>query len=282
MRLSIITINYNNRDGLKKTIESVVGQSFTDYEWIVVDGGSTDGSKELIEQNSDHFSYWVSESDKGIYNAMNKGIMVAKGDYLQFLNSGDWLYDCHALERCFSHHFESDIAYGNLFFVDKNGEKTELSDYPQQLSLRFLYQSSLGHNASFIRRELLQSVLYDEHYKIVSDWVFFLKMALSKASFVFLDEIITCFDTSGISSINEQLVQEERAMVIKDVIPLPLIQDFKKMDEMERILNKDHVKKVLEYGGKSKFYHKLISAVLSFIGYVDKVASHPLFDKRNQ
>ena len=85
MKLSIITVNLNNREGLQKTIDSVVNQTFRDFEWIVIDGGSTDGSKELIEQYADHFAYWVSEPDKGIYNAMNKGIKVAKGEYLQFL-----------------------------------------------------------------------------------------------------------------------------------------------------------------------------------------------------
>ncbi len=89
MKLSIITVNLNNKDGLQKTIDSVISQTFKDFEWIVIDGGSTDGSKELIEKYSDYISYWVSEPDKGIYNAMNKGIKVAKGDYLEFLNSGD-------------------------------------------------------------------------------------------------------------------------------------------------------------------------------------------------
>ena len=80
MKLSIITVNYNNREGLQRTIDSVVSQTFRDFEWIVIDGGSTDGSKELIKQYADHFSYWVSEPDKGIYNAMNKGILKATGE----------------------------------------------------------------------------------------------------------------------------------------------------------------------------------------------------------
>ena len=92
MKLSIITVNLNNRDGLQRTIDSVVSQTFTDYEWIVIDGGSTDGSRELIGQHQDRFAYWCSEPDKGIYNAMNKGIAHAKGEWLQFLNSGAWLY----------------------------------------------------------------------------------------------------------------------------------------------------------------------------------------------
>ncbi|MDR2910496.1 MAG: glycosyltransferase [Bacteroidales bacterium] len=91
MKLSIITINLNNVAGLQKTIESVVKQTFTDYEYIVIDGGSTDGSADIIKQHANKITYWVSEPDKGIYNAMNKGIRVAKGEYCLFLNSGDWL-----------------------------------------------------------------------------------------------------------------------------------------------------------------------------------------------
>ena len=89
MKLSIITINYNNREGLKKTINSVINQTFRDFEYILIDGGSEDGSKEIILQHEAQFSYWRSEKDHGIYNAMNKGILAAKGDYLLFLNSGD-------------------------------------------------------------------------------------------------------------------------------------------------------------------------------------------------
>ena len=118
MKLSIITVNLNNCDGLQKTIDSVVSQTFKDFEWIVIDGGSTDGSKELIEQYADHFTYWVSEPDKGIYNAMNKGIRVAKGDYLQFLNSGDYLYDRTTLEKCLLPQNNADVIYGNLYLTD--------------------------------------------------------------------------------------------------------------------------------------------------------------------
>ena len=89
MHLSIVTINYNNLSGLQKTIDSVLSQSFEDFEWIVIDGGSTDGSKELLEQYQEHFAYWCSVPDKGIYNAINKGIKLATGDIIGLLNSGD-------------------------------------------------------------------------------------------------------------------------------------------------------------------------------------------------
>lgn len=267
--LSIITINYNNRDGLLKTIESIVSQTFKDYEWIVIDGGSTDGSRELIERYASHFSYWVSEPDKGVYNAMNKGIRVAKGEFLQFLNSGDWLYDNTSLERCFSHSFTGDIVYGDFYFVKRDGQMVK-SCFPNPLTLRYLYHYSLGHNASFIKRELLQEELYDEQYRIVSDWAFFLKQALSKCGFEYIDEIVTCFDTSGMSSINKELVRQERKVVINELAPDMLVQDYQTMDIMEAELNKSQVKKVIEYGGKSKLYHKLITGILLFIGFLDR------------
>ncbi|MBO7618498.1 MAG: glycosyltransferase [Bacteroidales bacterium] len=267
--LSIITINFNNCKGLQKTIDSVVPQSFRDFEWIVIDGGSSDGSRELIERSAIFFSYWVSEPDKGIYNAMNKGIKVAKGDYLLFLNSGDWLYDDSSLERCFSHSFTSDIVYGDFYFVKSGGQMVK-SCFPNPLTLRYLYCYSLGHNASFIKRELLQKELYDERFKIVSDWAFFLKQAMNICGFEYIDEIVSCFDTNGISSINKELVKKEREAVLNELIPDMLVQDYQTMDDMEAALNKCQVKKVIEYGGKSKLYHKMITGVLMFIGFLDR------------
>src|SRR6478735_1115877 len=113
IQLSIITINYNNLQGLQKTIESVVSQSFKDFEYIIIDGGSTDGSKVLIEKYSESITYWVSEKDNGIYPAMNKGIQVANGEYLLFLNSGDWFYENTTLSMAIPMLRPFDIVYGN-------------------------------------------------------------------------------------------------------------------------------------------------------------------------
>ena len=272
MKLSIITVNLNNRDGLQKTIDSVVSQTFKDFEWIVIDGGSTDGSKELLEQYADHFAYWVSEPDKGIYNAMNKGIKVAKGEYLQFLNSGDWLCDETVLEQCFSYNISADIVYGNLFFVNSDGQKIK-SNYPELLTFKYLFRHSIGHNASFIKRELFQKEQYDESKKIVSDWSFYLKRLLDGKQFEFIDEIITCYDTTGISSTNEELLSRERKSEIKRLVPRALIEDYQKMEDMEVLLNRDHVRKVLKYGGEKKIYHKIISGCLMFIEFLDWIVA---------
>lgn len=270
MKLSIITVNLNNRDGLKKTIDSVVSQTFRDFEWIVIDGGSTDGSKELIEQYAEHFSYWVSEPDKGIYNAMNKGIRVAKGDYLQFLNSGDWLYDETALDRCFSHGFDADIAYGDIVFYE--GENKREYHYPKQLTFRFLCQLSLGHPASFIKRDILQASLYDENLRIVSDWKFFLIQALRNKRFEYLGEMVCNFVEDGISSVNADLLEREREMVISEEVPDLLLLDYKLMDEMEAKLNQERVRKVLEYSKKKKLYCKMITGCLKIIDWLERQA----------
>ena len=139
-KLSIITINYNNKTGLIKTFESVDRQMWTDFEYIVIDGGSTDGGKELIEQNP-KITYWVSEKDSGVYQAMNKGIRKANGDYIIFMNSGDFFYDSTVLEKV-QHQFlsEIDILYGNsMFFKDDGFEKLEIP--PEKLNFSFLFNS---------------------------------------------------------------------------------------------------------------------------------------------
>ena len=269
MKLSIITVNLNNKNGLQKTIDSVVSQTFKDFEWIVIDGGSIDGSRELIEQYADHFAYWVSEPDKGVYNAMNKGIRVAKGEYLQFLNSGDWLWNETALERCFSHGFTADIAYADLYIFRENGFEERC--YSDHLSLRFFYKTTVCHNSTFIKRLPLANELYDESLKIVSDWKFFLIQFINNKSFEHINEFVIAFDKSGMSSVYKELYKQERSEVVERILPSWALQCNREMDEMEDLLNLYQVKKVLEFGNKRKLYHKMITGCLMFIGFIDSV-----------
>lgn len=137
MKLSIITINYNNQDGLQKTIDSIVSQSFKDYEWIVIDGGSNDSSREVLERYCDHFTYWCSEPDRGIYNAINKGLEYATGEYIQFLNSGDWLYSKDVLEKAFSIiDGKNDIYYGDYVQVNEDNGLNPIA-LPEELGFYF-------------------------------------------------------------------------------------------------------------------------------------------------
>lgn len=237
MQLSLITINYNNREGLKKTIDSVVAQTFKDFEWIVIDGGSTDGSRELLEEYAEYFAYWVSEPDKGIYNAMNKGIKKAKGEYLLFLNSGDYLYDKEVLSRVLDAGLDTDVVYGYIM-VDKGGCK-EIVKNPNEITLGTFVFGTINHSGcSLIRRNLFyQFGLYDESLKIVSDWKFFLQaIGLGPASVKYIDVLISVFDGGGIGTTNTVLCDMERELVLNECVPSRILRDYKKM-EMERILH---------------------------------------------
>ena len=270
MKLSIITVNLNNREGLQKTIDSVVTQTFKDFEWIVIDGGSTDGSKELIEQYADRFAYWVSEPDKGIYNAMNKGIKVANGEYLQFLNSGDCLCDEMALQRCFLHGFSSDIVYGNLYY-SVDGQIIDSCIQPKELTFRVLLESTVLHSASFTKREIISKELFDENLRIVSDWKFFLIQALHNKSFEYINEFITIFDHTGISATNKDLNRIEREKTIQEEVSALITSDYRNLVDMESKLYETRVKKVIEYSAKSKLYRKIITASLLMIGFFERV-----------
>ena len=197
-KISIITINYNDEKGLQKTFNSVVNQSNKDFEYLVIDGGSSDGGKEFVEQNSDQLAYWISEKDSGVYNAMNKGIKAEKGEYLLFLNSGDFLVDDIIIDKVLQ------SIDGNLIY-SLNGIKTQLWTPPQTLSFTYFLSDSLPHPSSFIKRELFEAhFYYPEEFKIVSDWEFYI-YCICKMNVIYrhLDFIISDFDNSGISSVKE-------------------------------------------------------------------------------
>lgn len=215
-KISIITINYNNLKGLKRTVESVVNQTWQEFEYIVIDGGSTDGSKEYLESQAIHLDYWVSESDAGIYNAMNKGIQKATGEYLLFLNSGDHLFATIVLFE--NHEFlkDNDLVYFDLNFVDN--KKSWICKYPKQLSFSHFVKDTLPHPATFIKTSLFDELgLYDEDLKIVSDWKFFL-LALFKfnCSYMRVNTVLSVYYLDGISSDieNNEIIFKEREAVL--------------------------------------------------------------------
>lgn len=270
MKLSIITVNLNNRDGLQKTIDSVVSQTFKDFEWIVIDGGSTDGSKELIEQYANHFAYWVSEPDKGIYNAMNKGIRVAKGDYLQFLNSGDCLKDSATLYDVFSNFQAGDIIYGDCAVRVSDTVQQDIR-YKPVFSLKLLLDGSINHQSSFIKRELLLDEPYDESLRIVSDRKFFIRKALEGKSFVHINQIIATFDTTGISSTQRELLQKENDKVTLEEVPACILEDNRIFEEMKDALNDWQIKAIRELKVKRTLFHRMITANIKIMQLIDKI-----------
>lgn len=214
--LSIITINYNNRAGLERTIQSVISQSCRQLiEYIIIDGNSSDGSKGILKKFSSNLDYWVSEPDKGIYNAMNKGTQNAHGKYCLYLNSGDWLYeDIYPVIS----KIPKDI---DLFTKRETGRLFKWAYGNRCISFSNVLHYSLHHSNTLIKRELINRLGgYDETYKIVSDWKFFL-IALFKenATIDFFNDELSFNEPYGISSSQMEMHLQERQDVINSLFP---------------------------------------------------------------
>lgn len=241
MKLSIVTINYNNAEGLKRTLDSVASQTYRDIEHIIIDGGSTDGSvdaiKEYVADNPKRESFfkhtvnWVSEHDNGIYNAMNKGIKKATGAYIQILNSGDIFAASDVVERMVAEIENAEnpeLLYGNMIRKDYATGKIDGKSKEVEYSLRQYYSSTMNHDCCYIRRDVYDKYgLYDESLKIVSDWKWFLQaIGLGKVKPVYANIDVTIFDASGISERNLELRNTERRKVLEEVLPRAVLADY--------------------------------------------------------
>ena len=233
MLFSIITINYNNCEGLRQTIGSVVSQTFHDYEYIVIDGGSTDESVNVIKSFSDKIDYWVSEKDRGIYHAMNKGVAQAHGDYCIFMNSGDLLYDDNVLKVIDESKIQEDVVVGKVVI---NGKDNLISPPPKsgKFTLYHLYSGSIPHQGSFIKTDLLRKYPYDENLKISSDWKFFVQvLILDNRSIRYLNSYVARYDIDGISASNPELMRKEKDDVLANLFPPRVLADYKQMKQSE-------------------------------------------------
>lgn len=219
MKLSIITINYNNCSGLQKTLHSIISQTCRDFEWIVIDGGSSDGSRDIIEQYQDEMAYWCSEPDNGIYHAMNKGIVMARGEYLQFLNSGDVFRDNRVVEDVFPYLKGSDIYLSNMYLLSQIGKPVvNPEDLLPSNILNTMIFRSIMHPSSYIKKECFEKYgKYDEKYHIVSDWWFFFKaIVINNVTVNYIPVISVVFDETGISSSQPCLALKERREVYRE------------------------------------------------------------------
>jgi len=246
-KLSIITVNLNNATGLDKTMQSIFAQTFIDYEYIIIDGGSTDGSVEQIKKQQNKLVYWISEKDKGIYNAMNKGIIKATGEYLIFVNSGDYFVDEFVCEKMLNNgNVKADIIHGNLERVYPDGHK-DVRYVPSTWSVEYLVNTAPDHNSAFIKKRLFNDYgLYDESLKIVADWAFFFKVVVTgNATCYYKDIKVVAFSLGGTSnqSAGLQLLKTERAKVIEESLPpsvRDLLENYKlvlaRNEKLERIM----------------------------------------------
>lgn len=222
MKLSIITVNYNDAEGLERTIKSVISQSFKDYEFIVIDGGSTDRSVDVIKEYEKYIDYWVSEKDGGIYPGMNKGLRQAKGDYVNFMNGGDSYHSVNVLEKIFSLNTDADIITG------AHSGSPHPNVGQKGITMLELYKGAIDHQASFISREVALRHPYDETYKIVSDWKFFIDaLIFDNCTFYYTDLIVVDVDMYGISNTNMILDKKEREEVLNELFPERILKDYR-------------------------------------------------------
>ena len=258
-KLSIITINYNNAEGLRQTLASVAMQTFREFEHIIVDGGSNDESVDIIREYESIISNrksiilkWVSEKDNGIYDAMNKGVEIASGirvvnalnrselvedknkgikkatgDYLYFLNSGDVLADEKMIEGLMTQLGDADILVGRVNCVSNGtivGQTPLLSE--TDMSMYQMYLHGINHQSAIIRRSIQLEHLYDATLKIGADWKFFVEaIVLGGAMVKFVDSIFANYDVSGVSSNTAQL-RQEREKILADILPERIARDY--------------------------------------------------------
>lgn len=250
MKLSIITINRNNAIGLEKTIKSVAAQTYKELEYIIIDGASTDGSVEVIKTHESEFAHleWVSEPDKGIYNAMNKGLRMATGDYIQILNSADCLASEDVTERMLAALEKLDkpsILYGNMVKCFPDGHRVvDKSFMGNEITMLGMYRGTLNHDPAYIQRSLLEKYgYYDENLKIVSDWKWYLQaIVLGGEKPEYVDLNVTLFDMTGISenANSKAMIQKERQKVLDELIPAVYLHDYERYSDDIALMRRIH------------------------------------------
>lgn len=229
-RITVITISYNDLEGLRATVNSVLNQDFGDIQYIVIDGESDDGSKDFLNEKGDHIDYWVSEPDQGIYDAMNKGIDHAKGEYILFLNAGDCLFSTTTISEFIKENPTEDIVYGNTWCIKENGEEF-FKEMPDQLLGFNMLERTLNHQSTFLKSSLFANSRYDLSYKMLADWAFYnMHLLKHKASYRHIPVTIARYDMSGFSSKLEN----------KDIMRADRIKFYKEhIEELEPMLRKD-------------------------------------------
>lgn len=267
MKLSIITVNRNNAEGLAKTMASVFNQSISDFEYIIVDGASTDdsvkvakdaiSSQNLLPEGRIHFS---SEPDNGIYNAMNKGVSMASGEYLMFMNSGDCLKNDSIIETIYKLNSNADIIIGRVSVLLDDGKTwTSPQLFESDLGLYGLCLKGICHQATLTKRNLLISMPFDESYHICADWHFFVKQIIFNNCVVELTPLVICdYDGTGVSSSNPKSLDNERKRCMHELFPERIIKEYNTViDHYYEVIR---LKWLLDH----RCFYKLYRAITSF------------------
>ena len=217
-KISIITVSYNSAKTIEQTILSVINQSYKNIEYIIIDGGSTDGTVDIIKKYADKIAYWVSEPDEGIYNAMNKGVDIASGEYIYFLGSDDWLYEQGIIKNISLKLVNSDIAIlsCNVLSVDEQIKIEKL--YKNTVSGNIIKDLNTGysipHQGLFVKSTIFANNKFDESYVLAGDYDFTLKI-IRQYKITTCDEIIAFYSTGGASSSLLKAYKEHIALLNK-------------------------------------------------------------------
>lgn len=224
--ISIITVCYNEPN-LEATCESVVAQTEQNFEWIVIDGGSDEKTQQIWQKYRHRINKFVSEKDSGIYNAMNKGIRLATGEYLLFLNAGDAFEDAEVIDNIIKMKLDRDIVYGDVRLVGR-GDGKRVQTFPDFIERSYWIRHTICHNATFVKKSLFHEFgLYDETLRIVADWKKWLELfLLRKCSYKHISLTVTRFDENGISTDPKRrwLLMKEREIILKDYFSLKEIK----------------------------------------------------------
>jgi glycosyltransferase involved in cell wall biosynthesis len=261
--LSIITVNKNNAAGLKKTIESIRMQSSKAFEFIVIDGNSNDESKEIMATYSDCITIAISETDSGIYNAMNKGIKQATGDYLLFLNSGDYLLNDNTIETVSPHLNTYDVICGDIVIEDEKGIQHQCIS-EDEISLDSFFYKSVYHQATFIAKKMFDTYgLYDESFKIGGDYEFFIRLFYKyNISYHHIWYFITYFKSDGISNSPKHLDLNQSEA--KKSWELNVSQRTLKIFEQDQKTKNSEVYWIYQKYQSSKLFRKIIHFINLF------------------
>lgn len=215
--ISIITVSYNAAETIEQTILSVLNQNFDSFEYIFIDGGSTDGTVDIIKKYQHKIAYWVSESDKGIYDAMNKGVLASKGQYVYFLGGDDLLFDDTVLQKISSYLLNKNVVYyGNVLFKKRN------VIYDGKFNSIKIVTRNISHQSIFYPRSVFEKFNFNTNYKIFADYDLNLKLFSNKSfNFVYVPITIALFNDEGASGSNtlDANFENDRLAIIKSNFP---------------------------------------------------------------
>lgn len=232
-KITIVTINYNNVSEIEKTIQSVINQEYKNIEYIIIDGGSSDGSMEVVNKYKNNIHHIVSEKDSGIYNAMNKGIQLAGGEYINFMNSGDTFTDKQVISKVFAYSNNEDIIYGHTNRVLKDKIISQ-KIHPSRLSYSYLIEKSINHQAMFVKLTWAKQLPFNENYKMISDWDFLIRAFHAGATAKCINIPVANFDISGFSNLDRKagdIHEQQFNQTIKELLPEHLVCELKELNK---------------------------------------------------